>query len=345
MVLRSRGKSGARTPALPGPLPSRQADSGLAPYLRRTQPAHRHHPPRRPPHRLADLWRRPRPRPAARRARPGRLRARRAVPGNGPHPGQRPAANDAIRPRRPPDRTASRRQRAGRPQRPRRLPRPVPPRPPGRHDSRRGRIDYRYDPVGRLLAANSAMGHETFAFDPADNIQAPDAVRQLPTAHRVPLPKLMDNLLKEYAGISYRYDERGNVVERTRNGQRSTYEWDAFNRMTRAVTSSGVTTFAYDPLGRRIAKHSKATDGAAPREPIRTMYGWDGDTLALESSVHGGREASGRTVHYVYERDTFVPLVQATRNRALELPPTTDVKALMAENDGKYAVALDPLWK
>jgi len=74
------------------------------------------------------------------------------------------------------------------------------------------------------------------------------------------------------------------------------------------------------------------------------MYGWDGDTLALESSVHGDSEASGRTVHYVYERDTFVPLVQATRNRALELPPTTDVKALMAENDGKYAVALDPLW-
>jgi RHS repeat-associated protein len=49
-------------------------------------------------------------------------------------------------------------------------------------------------------------------------------------------------------------------------------------------------------------------------------------------------------VHYVYERDSFVPLVQATRGRALQLAPTTDVKALMAGNDGEYDIALDPLW-
>jgi RHS repeat-associated protein len=74
------------------------------------------------------------------------------------------------------------------------------------------------------------------------------------------------------------------------------------------------------------------------------MYGWDGDTLALESSVHQGYSAGERTVHYVYERDSFVPLVQATRSRALRLAHTTDVKALMAGNDGKYDIALDPLW-
>jgi RHS repeat-associated protein len=60
--------------------------------------------------------------------------------------------------------------------------------------------------------------------------------------------------------------------------------------------------------------------------------------------VHQGRAAGERTVHYVYERDSFVPLVQATRNRAIRLAPTTDVKALMAGNDGKYDIALDPLW-
>jgi RHS repeat-associated protein len=74
------------------------------------------------------------------------------------------------------------------------------------------------------------------------------------------------------------------------------------------------------------------------------MYGWDGDTLAFESSVHRGHAAGERTVHYVYERDRFVPLVQATRSQALQLPPTTDVKALMAGNGGKYEIALDPLW-
>uniref|UniRef100_UPI002FCD6F47 RHS repeat domain-containing protein n=1 Tax=Massilia sp. S19_KUP03_FR1 TaxID=3025503 RepID=UPI002FCD6F47 len=35
---------------------------------------------------------------------------------------------------------------------------------------------------------------------------------------------------------------------------------------------------------------------------------------------------------------------QATRRGSLKLAPTTDVKALMAGNDGKYDIALDPLW-
>lgn len=211
-------------------------------------------------------------------------------------------------------------------------------------DNRRGRIEYRYDPVGRLLAANSALARETFAFDPANNIQAVDTAQNEPTTSRVPLPKLLDNLLKEYAGVSYGYDDRGNVVKRTQDGLRSEYEWDAFNRMIRATTWHGVTTFAYDPMGRRIAKHSGTMEGAALRVLTRTMYCWDGDTLALESSMHLRQSAGERTVHYVYERDSFIPLVQASRSQALRLAPTTDVKALMAGNDGKYEIALDPLW-
>lgn len=211
-------------------------------------------------------------------------------------------------------------------------------------DSRRGRVEYRYDPVGRLLAANSALGHETFSFDPAGNIQAADTGQQEPVARRTPLPKLLDNLLKQYAGVSYRYDERGNLVERNQDGKRSEYEWDAFNRMTRATTWHGVTTFSYDPLGRRIAKHSQTIEGTPITETTRTMYGWDGDTLALESSVHQGYAAGERTVHYLYEHNSFVPLVQAMQSRALRLAPTTDLKALMAGNDGTYDLALDPLW-
>lgn len=133
-------------------------------------------------------------------------------------------------------------------------------------------------------------------------------------------------------------------MERTQDGKQSNFEWDAFNRMTRATTWHGVTTFAYDPLGRRIAKHTQAMEGTAVLKTTRTIYGWDGDTLALESSVHQGYAAGERTVHYVYEHDSFVPLVQATRSGGLRLAPTTDVKALMADNAGKYDIALDPLW-
>jgi len=121
-------------------------------------------------------------------------------------------------------------------------------------------------------------------------------------SRRTPLPKLLENLLKDYAGVSYRYDERGNLVQRSEGGTQSRYEWDTFNRMTRATNWHGVTTFAYNLLGRCIAKHSHALDGTALRETTRTMYGWDGDTLALESSLHKGHAGGERVVHYVYER-------------------------------------------
>ncbi|WP_422802329.1 RHS repeat-associated core domain-containing protein [Telluria beijingensis] len=211
-------------------------------------------------------------------------------------------------------------------------------------DNRRGRIEYRYDPIGRLLAASSVLGHETFAFDPAGNIQVAATTQYEPTTSRVQLPKLLNNLLKEYAGVSYSYDDRGNVVKRSQDGLHSEYEWDAFNRMTRATTWQGFTTFAYDPLGRRIVKHSKADGETLLRNTTQTMYGWDGDTLAWESSVHGGHAAMERAVHYVYERNSFVPLIQATQSRMIQLAPTTDVKALMVGNGGKYDPALDPLW-
>jgi len=60
--------------------------------------------------------------------------------------------------------------------------------------------------------------------------------------------------------------------------------------------------------------------------------------------VYGGHTADERTVHYVYERDSFVPLVQATRSQALRLASSTDVRALIAGNYGKYDIELDPLW-
>ncbi|WP_217445049.1 YD repeat-containing protein [Burkholderia cepacia] len=41
------------------------------------------------------------------------------------------------------------------------------------NDTRRGQLAYRYDPVGRLLEAQSRLGHETFAFDPASNLIDP----------------------------------------------------------------------------------------------------------------------------------------------------------------------------
>ena len=206
-------------------------------------------------------------------------------------------------------------------------------------DSRRGQFDYRYDPLGQLLQADSALAKERFAFDPAGNRVTPPAQGSV----REPaLPRVLDNLLKEYAGTHYVYDARGNLVEQRHNARRSRFEWDGFGRLRRALTPQGTTTYAYDPLGRRIAKRHRAAAASGAQETMRdTLYGWDGDTLAFESS---GDAQRGATVHYVYEPDGFVPLLQARRRGAIALAPTTDVKGLMAGNGGRYDIDLDPLW-
>ncbi|MGO4610334.1 type IV secretion protein Rhs, partial [Variovorax sp. 2RAF20] len=157
-------------------------------------------------------------------------------------------------------------------------------------DSRRGNLSYRYDPVGRLLEAHSRLGRETFAFDPAGNIGNPSdtdadtqAAGRITTRVAVRLNgdgrsmagRLMDNLLKDYAGTHYTWDERGNLVERTWNGEKTVFTWDGLNRMRSASTYGKTTAFSYDALGRRIAKRS---------EHEITLFGWDGDTLAFEST-------------------------------------------------------------
>ena len=114
---------------------------------------------------------------------------------------------------------------------------------------------------------------------------------------------------------------------------------DGYNRMRSAETFGETTSFSYDALGRRIAKRSSHAT---------TLFGWDGDTLAFEStqSTEGRQEDLGRgdSVHYIHEPGSFVPLLQIRQAQAVALSQTTDVKALIAANGGRYDIEQDPLW-
>jgi len=87
--------------------------------------------------------------------------------------------------------------------------------------------------------------------------------------------------------------------------------------------------YRYDALGRRIQKRSKHHHTGQEQNII---YGWDSDTLAYESTEQ-------LTKHYIYEKDSFVPMLQAVYLNPIELHQTPDW------SDRPYNIHRDPLWK
>ncbi|SDE50689.1 DUF6531 domain-containing protein, partial [Paraburkholderia lycopersici] len=204
-------------------------------------------------------------------------------------------------------------------------------------DMRHGETRYAYDPLGRLTRAQGAYGEEKFGFDPASNIRVPTALDE----HGIGVlggklsSPLLDNLLKEFAGTHYGYDDRGNLSERRHNGERMTFGWDSFNRMVRASDRQMEATYRYDALGRRISKLTEphvvtsGMDGSGYGDVLRarlkaghgyglTVYGWDGDTLACEMDCE-----QRATTHYIYEPGSFTPMMQA--RGALAMGGSSDV--------------------
>jgi RHS repeat-associated protein len=161
--------------------------------------------------------------------------------------------------------------------------------------------------------------------------------------------KLIDNLLQAYRGTRYRYDPHGRLVEKDGPAGRMRFTWNSLDQLVQVETTDTLTRFRYDPLGRRIVKHSEAivprsmNDGSQyhrlevarlgkERQLGRTLYGWEGDRLAWESR-------DGRSLHYLYEPDSFVPLAQGIDNRPIVLHRTPDWK------NREYRVKDDPLWQ
>ncbi|RQZ33510.1 sugar-binding protein [Burkholderia sp. Bp9090] len=204
-------------------------------------------------------------------------------------------------------------------------------------DSRKGGTDYRYDPVGRLIEAISPVAKERFAFDPASNIIDPVRSTETPAARSSPVrlestlpvevPKVLGNLLKTYAGMHFKYDARGNLVRKRTPAGEQEYEWDEFNRLLSArvaeASRQSQSRYFYDAFGRRIAKEVNGE---------RTVFGWDGDTLAYESDGERG-------THYLYEPGTFVPLAQYVAE------PVEGISTPEWKSTDRYVPEDDPLQK
>ncbi|CAK16324.1 RHS repeat-associated core domain-containing protein [Pseudomonas entomophila] len=226
----------------------------------------------------------------------------------------------------------------------------------GIHDTRRGQLTYQYDPLGRLLQANSRLGVETFSFDPAGNLVDEALQLNRPLEENARNGKLMDNRLRQFDGTHFKYDERGNLIHRLREGKHAHLAWDLFDRLAHYNDDRLKVEYSYDALGRRLHKHSvahywdKPDAGTGWNQMQRakrqrelkcgfTLFGWDGNALAWESSPARDDGDTGSTVHYLYLPGSFVPVAQAVRNGPVRLHKRPDWSGR------EYDFEQDPLWQ
>ncbi|MGW2574467.1 DUF6531 domain-containing protein [Streptomyces nondiastaticus] len=162
--------------------------------------------------------------------------------------------------------------------------------------------------TGRVTTVRAHGWTERYAYDGAGNVTSAEA-----PAHAAAGRREFDGTLIRRAGrTTYEHDAQGRLTRKTRkllNGQTRmwTYAWDAEDRLREAVTPEGERwQYAYDPLGRRIAKRRLSAEGEAAEE---TFFAWDGTRLAEQTT------AAGRTTTWDYAPGTHRPLTQTDHTR------------------------------
>ncbi|QNX32824.1 RHS repeat-associated core domain-containing protein [Acinetobacter seifertii] len=188
-------------------------------------------------------------------------------------------------------------------------------------DSRWGKLNYQYDPIGRLIAAQSLHKTENFSFDPAGNLIDSDSV--------LSPAQIKNNLIKSYKGKHYQYDAQGNVTEIIQAGKNLKLTWDNQNRLIRSNNNGLVTEYGYDVFGRRLYKKTSNE---------LTLFGWDGDLMIWESVKSA---QTSYTKHYIYEPDSFTPLLQTGYKDFIQLIETPDYQEYQTK---PYSIYKDPVW-
>ncbi|ENV97955.1 hypothetical protein F938_01365 [Acinetobacter bereziniae LMG 1003 = CIP 70.12] len=122
------------------------------------------------------------------------------------------------------------------------------------------------------------------------------------------------------------------MIETSQSGQTLKLTWDNLNRLIQSDHNGQITSYGYDVFGRRLFKKNTTEDSL-------TLFGWDGDLMIWESQ-RSNKE--NYTKHYVYEPDSFVPLLQTGYTRFIQLIETPDYRQFQ---DVPYSIYKDPVWK
>ncbi|MGW5679724.1 DUF6531 domain-containing protein, partial [Streptomyces sp. NPDC003860] len=171
------------------------------------------------------------------------------------------------------------------------------------------------DPVGRPLAVEAPDWVESYAYDGAGNQTAADWPAAAGYADARGPRTYADGQLVAAGSVRYTHDAAGRVVERRRHRPSRKpevwrYGYDAHDRMVSCTTPDGTQwRYAYDPLGRRTAKHRMSADGLTTVETV--LFTWDGTRVAEQSDSATGSvltwEYDGHRPLSQYERKPSAP--------------------------------------
>ncbi|WP_019354956.1 putative T7SS-secreted protein [Streptomyces sp. AA1529] len=176
-----------------------------------------------------------------------------------------------------------------------------------------GRATFDLDATGRVTAVHARGWTERYAYDEAGN----QTEASWPATHASPEaigPRVYEGTSIRTAGkVRYEHDAAGRTTlrQKTRLSKKPDtwhYTWDAEDRLTQVVTPDGtVWQYAYDPLGRRTAKHRMTADG---EQAESVLFTWDGPTLIEQTTAAPDLP---HPVTLTWDHKGFTPLAQTER--------------------------------
>lgn len=175
------------------------------------------------------------------------------------------------------------------------------------------------DVAGRVTAVHGSGWSERYAYDPAGNVTEaawPPPQAGSPDVDARGERAYTGTLIRRAGNVRYEHDAQGRVTLRQQKRLSAKprtwhYTWDADDRLVAVVTPDGQQwRYSYDALGRRIAKHRLAADGANVVEHV--SFSWDGTILAEQTQTGPGRP-DDRITTWEWEPGSFRPVTQTER--------------------------------